>query len=340
MNHVACIHILHENDEWLPPFREALRDRGLPWREWHLASGGFDLDAPPPAGVYYNRMSASAHARDHRYAPEYAATVLAWLALHCRRVVNGSRSLDLELSKVRQYAALREVGLRVPATRVATETASLLEAGRQLPAPYVLKPNRGGKGLGVQRFESSAALVGHIESFGYQGGPDGIALLQSYVLSPRGTIVRCEFVGGRFLYAVEVDASRGFELCPAEACAIEDLACPVGERADDGRFNVLAGFTRPELALCERFLAANEIDVAGIEMVIDASDQVWVYDVNTNTNYNPAAEARAGLTGTRRSGAGAVADYLGGRLDESAVAPAWQRGAGDGNRTHVISLGS
>ena len=43
-----------------------------------------------------------------------------------------------------------------------------------------------------------------------------------------------------------------------------------------------------------------------------------VYDVNTNTNYNPDAEARAGLTGTNRSGMGALAEYLGGRLAETA----------------------
>jgi hypothetical protein len=39
-----------------------------------------------------------------------------------------------------------------------------------------------------------------------------------------------------------------------------------------------------------------------------------VYDVNTNTNYNPDAEARAGIAGTGRSGMGALAIYLGDRL--------------------------
>ena len=33
-------------------------------------------------------------------------------------------------------------------------------------------------------------------------------------------ITRAEFVGGRFLYAVEVDTSSGFELCPADACTV------------------------------------------------------------------------------------------------------------------------
>ena len=58
-------------------------------------------------------------------------------------------------------------------------------------------------------------------------------------------------------------------------------------------------------------LAENDIDVAGIEMIVDEDGVAWTYDVNTNTNYNPDAEAAAGLTGTARSGPGAVAAFLG-----------------------------
>ena len=39
-----------------------------------------------------------------------------------------------------------------------------------------------------------------------------------------------------------------------------------------------------------------------------------MYDVNTNTNYNPDAEARDGRAGTDRSGGGAIATYLGSEL--------------------------
>ena len=63
--------------------------------------------AAPPAGIFYNRMSASSHTRDHRYAPELTGAVLAWLKRHGRIVVNGERALQLEVSKVAQYEALR-----------------------------------------------------------------------------------------------------------------------------------------------------------------------------------------------------------------------------------------
>ena len=40
-------------------------------------------------------------------------------------------------------------------------------------------------------------------------------------------------------------------------------------------------------------IGVRTIEVAGIEMIADAEGGTWVYDVNTNTNYNPDAEAAA-----------------------------------------------
>ena len=69
----------------------------------------------------------------------------------------------------------------------------------------------------------------------------------------------------------------------------------------------------------ELFLARNGIDVAGIEMIVDAQGQAWVYDINTNTNYNPDAEAAAGRAGTNQSGMGALAQFLGTELQQLTV---------------------
>ena len=57
---------------------------------------GDPASAPPPEGVFYNRMSASSHTRGHTYAPEYAAAVIEWLERHGRTVVNGRRALQLD----------------------------------------------------------------------------------------------------------------------------------------------------------------------------------------------------------------------------------------------------
>ena len=305
------IHVIHENAAWLEPLAEAFDRRRLPWRNWFLDQGVFDLSRPPPGGVFYNRMSASSHTRDHRYAAELTASVLAWLERHGRRTVNGSRALDLEISKARQYAALEAAGIRTPGTVLVAGKELLVEAARQNfgDGPFILKPNRGGKGLGVRLFSSPGALADHLGGPDYEPPVDGLHLLQQYVRAPLPLITRAEFVAGRFMYAVEVDTSDGFELCPADARAVGDTACPATE-GPRAKFTIIDDIEAGLKRRYEAFLSSNGIDVAGIEFVTDNAGAVYTYDVNTNTNYNADAEARAG-----RSAMDALARYLGAELD-------------------------
>jgi hypothetical protein len=304
------IHVIHENAAWLEPLADALNAQALPWRDWFLDRGIFDLSRPPPEGVFYNRMSASSHTRDHRYAAELTAAVLAWLERHKRRVVNGSRALDLEISKARQYAALEAAGIRTPDTVLVAGKERLVAAARQhfAAGAFILKPNRGGKGLGVRLFYTVDALDSYIDGLDYEPPVDGLHLLQEYVRAEVPLITRAEFVGGRFIYAVKVDTSDGFELCPADACAIGDAAYPAtdGPRA---KFTIVDDIDAGLKCRYEAFLAANDISVAGIEFVTDSAGVVYTYDVNTNTNYNRDAEARAG-----RSAMTTLARYLGAEL--------------------------
>src|SRR5262249_131111 len=125
------IHVIHENAAWLAPLATALDRQRLPWRDWFLDRGVFDLSQAPPEGIFYNCMRASSHPRDHRYAAELTAAVLAWLERHERRVVNGSRALDLEISKARQYAALETAGIRTPDTVLVAGKELLVAAAKQ-----------------------------------------------------------------------------------------------------------------------------------------------------------------------------------------------------------------
>ncbi len=304
------IHVIHENAAWLEPLAAALDRQKLPWHDWFLDRGAFDLSRPPPEGVFYNRMSASSHTRDHRYAAELTASVLAWLERYGRRVVNGSRALDLEISKARQYAALEAAGIRTPDTVLVAGKELLADAAQQRfgGSTFILKPNRGGKGLGVRLFHTASALADYLAGPGYEPPVDGLHLLQQYIRAPAPLITRAEFVGGQFMYAVEVDTSDGFELCPADACAVGDAFCPVGEEPR-AKFTIIDDIAPVLKRHYQAFLAANEIGVAGIEFVSDAEGTLYTYDVNTNTNYNPDAEARAG-----RFGMDTLARYLGTEL--------------------------
>lgn len=317
---MSKVYVIHENSAWVEPLRAAFSELGTPVEEWFLDQGVLDLRSPPPEGVFYNRMSASSHTRDHRYAAEYTGAVLAWLERHGRTVVNDGRALRLEISKVAQYEALAAFDIPTPDTLAVVGWESIVPAAERLGFPLILKHNRGGKGLGVRLFLSRAALEEHLASPEFEEPIDGITLVQRYIQAPEPFITRLEFVGGRFLYAVRVDTSQGFELCPADACqvdaaAIGSAACPAV--APSEKFRIVEGYRNKLIPTYEQFLTANGIGIAGIEVITDGEGKTFTYDVNTNTNYNPDAEARAGVFGMR-----SIARHLDGLLKRGPVSQA------------------
>jgi len=278
--------VIHENKDWMPPFEQAFQDLDIEYSAWYMPGMNINFSEQPPAAVFYNRMSASSHSRGHRYEPELTVGVLSWLERHQRTVVNGSRALDLEISKLRQYQELEKHNIRTPRTFAAIHKTDLLDGATEIGFPLITKHNRAGKGLGVHRFDNLSGLENHINSEKFENSPDGITLIQEYIEAPSNTITRMEFIGGKFLYAVEVNTTEGFELCPAEACQI-DSESPT---EDFFKFRILNKFSLPNMGDYESFLAMNSIEVAGIEIIVDSNDVAWTYDVNTNTNYNPEAE--------------------------------------------------
>ncbi len=300
------IYLIHENEAWTEPLIVQLQRLGLPFEEWYLNCGQLDLSVPPPLGVFYNRVSASSHTRNHRYAPEHTAAVLAWLEGYGRRVINSSRALQLEISKVAQYAALNSLGIKTPHTIAAVGQEEILTAAQSFDGPFITKHNRGGMGLGVRLFNDTDALRDYVDGPEFEPPIDGITLVQQYIEAPQPFITRCEFIGGEFLYAVRVDSSDGFLLCPADVCQTEDAS---GPSTATSKFQIVEGFDHPILESYRGFLDSNHIQIAGIEFILDKNGEIYTYDINTNTNYNAIAETEAGV-----SGMGRIAEYLGDQL--------------------------
>lgn len=293
---MSKIFVLHENNEWTVHLQSRLDELELPYELWHLDEGIVDLSTEPPRGVFYNRMSASSHTRDHRFAPEFAGAVIAWLEKHGRLVINGSRALDLEISKVNQYMALNQAGIATPKTLAAVGRNNIIQAAESLNMPsFITKHNRAGKGQGVHLFHSVDALIRYLDGTEFEQPVDGITLIQQYVQAPEPYIIRHEFIAGKFLYGVRVNTSEGFELCPADACSIGDMFCPTDAVNADvkAKFEILQDYRPAFIDKYEAFLQANNIQVAGIEAIQDADGNSYAYDVNTNTNYNSDAEQKA-----------------------------------------------
>jgi hypothetical protein len=296
---MSKVYVIHENSEWTIHLTKRLEELGVPFEEWHLDEGIVDISTVPPEGIFYSRMSASSHTRDHRFAAEFTGQVLAWLEAHGRTVLNGTNALKLEVSKVLQYLELEKYGVKTPKTIAAVGKENIIKAANSFAGQsFITKHNRAGKGLGVQLFHSIEALKAYVEGPTFEEPVDGITLIQEYIQSPESYITRCEFVGGNFVYAVKVDTSEGFELCPADACQIGDLFCPVGEEVEEKpKFQIIEGFEDEIINKYKEVLVKNNVQVAGIEFIRNAEGTIFTYDINTNTNYNSDAEEKAGKFG-------------------------------------------
>ncbi len=299
------VYVINENPDWYPPVAAAFDALGIPHEQWQLGEDVIDLDAEPPAGVFWSRMSASSHTRGHLFAKDQTRGVLSWLERSGRRVVNGREVIELEMSKVEQHAALRASGFDVPRTIAVAGTERLAEAARQLPAPFISKHNQGGKGLGVRLFASHEEFDEYVRSPEFEFPVDGITLLQEYLVAAEPRVTRAEFVDGEFVYAITADtALGGFQLCPADACA-------VGENPPS-LFALRRDFDHPIIGRYLDFASRQGIEIAGFEFIETADGRLVTYDINTTTNYNAEIEAVA-----PRSAQRAVASFLGRLLDET-----------------------
>ena len=297
------VYVLHENPDWYPPFERAFIEAGVDAREWLLIEGEIDLDGQPPDGVFYNRLSASSHTRNHLWTKDYTRALLDWLEASGRRVVNGRDVVEMEVSKVRQLSRLRAFGIDTPRTKAVIGRAGLIEAAQDFQTPFITKHNQGGKGLGVRRFDAIHEFVDYVRSDEFEEPVDGITLLQEYVQPREPFISRIETVGFEYIYTIAADTARGgFQLCPADACELDEFGKP---KQAASLFSLREDFHAPVVDQVVAFARANNLEVAGFEFIESIDGRTVVYDVNTNTNYNPDVEKVA-----PKSGPGSVAAYL------------------------------
>jgi hypothetical protein len=294
--------VLYEHPEWFVPLFAELDRRELPYRRIAAQALCYDPAATSsPYALVFNRMSPSAYLRGHARAIFAAHHYLAHLERLGVPVVNGSQAYALELSKARQLDLLASLGLPAPASRVVNDAAQLAAAAESLEFPLIVKPNVGGSGALMRRFDTFEELGEARPSGGLEElfGIDGTALVQEYHTPRGGAIVRVEALDGQFLYAIRItnDPNQGFNLCPADICQTPspngsvpgesafDL-CPVDTPAKPSRkIEAVDPPTWVKDAVL-RICATGGLDLGGVEYLHSERDgQLYFYDINALSNF-------------------------------------------------------
>lgn len=293
------IHVLYENDAWMPPLYEGFAAEGLEVVPVHLHNGLIDPSKPPADGIWLNRMSPSSHTRGHDTSVGLTREFLAFLEAHGRIVINGTAAFELEMSKLRQDVVLRKYGIQTPRTLLAVGREQILEAAATFEGAFITKHNQGGKGLGIALFEDLDTLAMHLDGPDFDPGPDGKILLQQYIRPAGGFITRVELVADKFVYAMQSSTAGGFELCPADSCNLPAEApevCPAEGPTDKFSPSPLTA-DDPLVQAYLRMLQGEGLGVAGIEFVTDDNGERYTYDINGTTNYNSAVGEKVGVMG-------------------------------------------
>jgi RimK-like ATP-grasp domain len=284
--------IYYEHPDWYRPLFEELDRRGVPYDALQADAHRYDpSEAASPHAVVFNRMSPSAYIRGRGHLTFYTLQYLAHLERLGVRVINGYDAWRTEISKAYQLSLLEGLGLPYPRARVIHQASDAAAAANGLRFPVVVKPNIGGSGAGIVRFDTQAALDRASEA-GLDLGIDHTALVQEYVTPADGRIVRVEVLDGRFLYAIRIYTTGDtFNLCPADVCQdvagaeLTRAACPVDAPKNNLR---VEAYTPPaEIAgAVERIMEASGIEIGGVEYMIDARDgRPYFYDINALSNF-------------------------------------------------------
>jgi D-alanine-D-alanine ligase-like ATP-grasp enzyme len=303
------IGILYEHPEWFIPLFAELERRGLPYQGIRAERLRFDPAATSSAyGLVFNRMSPSAYLRGHARAIFTAYHYLLHLERLGVPVINGAAAYGLELSKARQLDLLAALGLPAPSTRVVNDVAQVEAAASELTFPLILKPNIGGSGALMRRFQSSAELADARASGALDDlfGIDGTALVQEYHPPRNGSIVRVEALDNQFLYAIRIhnDPDQGFNLCPADICQTPSASaadasfdlCPADAPAKASRKieaeDPPGWVTDAVLRIC----TSAGLDLGGVEYLESERDgRTYFYDINALSNFVTDAPTLVGF---------------------------------------------
>jgi hypothetical protein len=307
------IGIYYEHPRWFNPVFAELDRRGVPYEKIDATHHHFDLlpNGNRQFSLIFNRMSPSAWTRGRAHNIFYTLSYLAHLEQLGTRVVNGSHAFRIETSKALQLSLLQSLGLPYPRSRVINHPSEALAAAEGLRYPIVVKPNIGGSGVGIVRFNSPEELKEAVAGGKVQLGLDSIGIVQEFIPARGGHIVRVETLGYKYLYGIKVFTSgETFDLCPMDICKTTDGAeiktvCVV-EGPKTG-LRVEGYPPPPEIrSAVERVFAAAKIEVGGAEYMVDDRDgKLYYYDVNALSNFVSDGPRIVGLNPFER-----LVDYL------------------------------
>lgn len=282
------IALLYEHPTWSSELVARMFERGLDVTA--LDVGELHQSAPDlggPHDLWINRVNAMPSAGRPKSVVATTAHLLLSLEMRGQRVVNGFRSHALGGSKIAQAALFGHLGLATPASISIHRQADALQAADTLGYPVLTKPNVGGSGSGIARYDHQADLEIAVNAEAIDLGIDGTGLVQKIVESADGLVYRIEMLGIELFYATRQPIRAGaFNYCAADGCTVGGPTQAIDVFVPDQQL----------VAHAAAVMLASATDVGGVEFIVDATTgQPCFFDFNPYSNFVTGQEGALGF---------------------------------------------
>ena len=211
--------IFYEHPSWFSPLFEELQRRRIPFVRINAAQHTYNpAEREVPYSILVNRVSASAYRRGNIQGVFQSSRYIAHVERLGIPVLNGTHAQEIEASKARQLELLASLGMPFPKTRIVNHVSQVIPAARGLRFPIVLKVNLPVYNESIRKFSNIESLQRAVELEQVSLGIDHSVIIQEFIESHEGHIVRVETLNGKFLYAVKVFTNKEtFNLRPGES---------------------------------------------------------------------------------------------------------------------------
>lgn len=301
------IAFLYEHPTWSDTLIKTFQSNGMDVRLINVADLSFCPDKERPGFEYaVNRINMMPSSGRNPAIVFHTLHYLTWLETMGVRIVNGSHAHFAGASKALQNGLFSSLGLDCPEAIAIYQTKDVLTAAKKIGFPVIIKPNIGGSGSGIARYDTNEELETAVIAGKIDLGIDGTGLVQEYIHSD-GYVYRVEILGNRLFYSIKQKImAHTFNYCAADGCSVSELPDKKEDAFDHCALNPetrIQPFEADDTIAAQviSIIRSTNADLGGVEYLLDTkTGRPCFYDFNPYSNFVANGQALLGFSPEQR----------------------------------------
>jgi len=301
------IAFLYEHPTWSEKLIQCFQNNGVDLKLLNIDklifdTGQLDLDFD----LLINRVNIMPSEQCNPTVVFHTLHFLNWIELTGVQIVNGAKAHYSGASKAIQNGIFAKLGLYFPNAMAINRADDALIAAKEIGYPIIVKPNIGGSGFDIAKYNNSEELRQAIDNRSLKLGVDSSGLVQEYIESD-GYVYRIEILGDELFYAIKQKMiTDQFNYCAADGCQVG-----AESSNQDCEFDFCSVNSSPHI---EQFTPSDDIvakvlliireaeaDVGGVEFLLNQKNgQPCFYDYNPYSNFVSQGEQLLGFSPEQR----------------------------------------